>query len=807
MSQAEALLASLSAAAHEHSHPVPDTDASFVIDPYSRLIENANYQKNVLMQRDHNSERFTFEIPRYVDGHDMSLCNRVIVHFDNISTDGSTMNSDVAYMTDLQLNPKNEETVISSWLITREATQIVGILSFSIQYLCVEADGTISYEWSTDSFEEIEIRKSKNNGEASVVKYSNVLEQWRQDIFGAGDSVMANITAEGETQVASVKEISAAEQEAIELKGSETLATIPEDYTEVYNMASEAVRTKADGVICEAEGEAIAVNDSSDDYIRGLNVYGKTTQATTSGAQLAYIPDVESYENNGITWRSNGGIVTAKGNAPIHSYTPSNIHADLTGLVGTFYLSGNGKYIKVAVQCTRDGVTSYINAPQEFTLDGTETRVELYCRITTYNTDINDTAYPLVNIGNTVLPWEPYTGGMPSPNPEYPQELTSIENPSVSIIGRNLIRYPYRAESAYNNGITFTANSDGTVTANGTATDTAYFTMQNIADYSTTIPISKGTYVLSGAPIEYCRVAIALWKNKKKAATYSAYVRQPLTFTIDEDDITFDVVCTVDTGAILDNVVFKPQLEAGSVPTPYEPYKPSQPLTLNRTIPGIHVAEGGNYTDSDGQQWICDEVDLARGVYVQRVNTRAIAGHETMNTSADKWQRDGMFSVYMNILSPETEYASDNVGLFHYALSPQCMSNTWEWMQHTGLNNIAARKSIVYISLADSVTGILAEDDDTTKLSKFKTYLAAQYAAGTPITVQYILATPIETPLTAEEIEAYKSLKTNYPYTTVLNDSGAWMKTKYNADTKLYIDNAAVNGAATVVEEVLNDTY
>lgn len=784
MSQAEALLASLSAAAHEHSHPVPDTDASFVIDPYSRLIENANYQKNVLMQRDHNSERFTFEIPRYVDGHDMSLCNRVIVHFDNISTDGSTMNSDVAYMTDLQLNPKNEETVISSWLITREATQIVGILSFSIQYLCVEADGTISYEWSTDSFEEIEIRKSKNNGEASVVKYSNVLEQWRQDIFGAGDSVMANITAEGETQVASVKEISAAEQEAIELKGSETLATIPEDYTEVYNMASEAVRTKADGVICEAEGEAIAVNDSSDDYIRGLNVYGKTTQATTSGAQLAYIPDVESYENNGITWRSNGGIVTAKGNAPIHSYTPSNIHADLTGLVGTFYLSGNGKYIKVAVQCTRDGVTSYINAPQEFTLDGTETRVELYCQITTYNTDINDTAYPLVNIGNTVLPWEPYTGGMPSPNPEYPQELTSIENPSVSIIGRNLIRYPYRAESAYNNGITFTANSDGTVTANGTATDTAYFTMQNIADYSTTIPISKGTYVLSGAPIEYCRVAITLWKNKKRAATYSAYVRQPLTFTIDEDDITFDVVCTVDTGAILDNVVFKPQLEAGSVPTPYEPYKTAQTLTLNRTLPGIY----------DGQQWISDGIDFERGVYIQRI------GVYNLSDYTDKYC----------VNSDNTKY-SDNVLQFDFGYVLDCavktpvLCNRFNYaFIHGGTASVARQYECVSSHSSSDVVTILIDKKHlvTPDLDGFKDYLE-----NNETIVHCILATPIETPLTAEEIEAYKSLKTHYPNTTILNDFGAWMKVRYNADTKLYIDNAAVNGAATVVEEVLNDTY
>lgn len=51
------------------------------------------------------------------------------------------------------------------------------------------------------------------------------------------------------------------------------------------------------------------------------------------------------------------------------------------------------------------------------------------------------------------------------------------------------------------------------------------------------------------------------------------------------------------------------------------------------------------------------------------------------------------------------------------------------------------------------------------------------------------LATPIETPLTTEEIAAFKALRTNYPNTTILNDAGAHMSVKYNADTKLYVDN------------------
>lgn len=63
------------------------------------------------------------------------------------------------------------------------------------------------------------------------------------------------------------------------------------------------------------------------------------------------------------------------------------------------------------------------------------------------------------------------------------------------------------------------------------------------------------------------------------------------------------------------------QLEIGTVATDYEPYKQAQTLTVSTPngLAGIPVTSGGNYTDEKGQQWVCDEVDLIRGVYVQRL--------------------------------------------------------------------------------------------------------------------------------------------------------------------------------------------
>lgn len=70
-----------------------------------------------------------------------------------------------------------------------------------------------------------------------------------------------------------------------------------------------------------------------------------------------------------------------------------------------------------------------------------------------------------------------------------------------------------------------------------------------------------------------------------------------------------------------------------------------------------------------------------------------------------------------------------------------------------------------------------------------------------------VLATPIETPLTAEEIANFKALRTNYPGTTILNDAGAHMAVKYVVDTKKYVDSHLGQSVASVLEAIEYGTY
>lgn len=183
MSLTDELLATVSGEVVLHEHVVTDPDNHFVIDPDSRQIENATEVRNTLMQYDHNSEVYTFELPRYVEGHDMSLCNRVRVHFINV--DGTTGNehADVAEMDDLTVSPSDPDKVLSTWTIRREATQLVGSLSFAVQYMCVADDGTVTYEWHTDVYSDVDVKRSLDNSEAAVVEYTNILEEWYQKLF------------------------------------------------------------------------------------------------------------------------------------------------------------------------------------------------------------------------------------------------------------------------------------------------------------------------------------------------------------------------------------------------------------------------------------------------------------------------------------------------------------------------------------------------------------------------------------------------------------------------------------------------
>lgn len=174
-----------------HTHDVIDYDNHFVIDPVTRAIDNKS-GKLILMQNDHNSERFTFEIPRYVEGHDMTLCNVVQIHYNNISSNRRYQNSDIYPVTDVEAvkpDPEIEdavETCIGSWLVSMNATTFDGTLEFIVRFACVDSKGTIEYQWFSNIYNLIQVDKGIYNIDV-VSNYDDkdILAQWKQEILNA----------------------------------------------------------------------------------------------------------------------------------------------------------------------------------------------------------------------------------------------------------------------------------------------------------------------------------------------------------------------------------------------------------------------------------------------------------------------------------------------------------------------------------------------------------------------------------------------------------------------------------------------
>lgn len=168
-----------------HIHIVNGTDIDFIINPVTRTFTN-NTNKTQLIQFDHNSERLTFELPRYIDGHDMSLCNKAEVHYINIGND-STQNKGVYTIDDVAISLDDDNVVTFSWLISANATQLVGSLNFLIRFICL-TDDVIEYAWHTNIYSSIKIKDSINNSEEVVEQYADVLEQWKRELEEAAGS-------------------------------------------------------------------------------------------------------------------------------------------------------------------------------------------------------------------------------------------------------------------------------------------------------------------------------------------------------------------------------------------------------------------------------------------------------------------------------------------------------------------------------------------------------------------------------------------------------------------------------------------
>ena len=325
-----------------------------------------------------------------------------------------------------------------------------------------------------------------------------------------------------------------------------------------------------------------------------------------------------------------------------------------------------------------------------------------------------------------------------TPSPDNPVPIVSAGDGgsvAVKVTGKNLLYIPDGVRTV--RGVTITSKN-GRISISGTAIETGYvyIPVKQISIHGLALLSSNVSDPVAKLVSESWEV---LFVQGKANATQRVITR--VCFVIKE-------------GTNYDSDGINVQLELGSTVTSYSPYR-EQLLTLPTPngLPGIPVTSGGNYTDPTGQQWVCDEVDLERGVKVQRVSAVDLSTCEITSTTE--------FAV--------TKRLSIRLLMHGRDYKTEALCNKLQFI-------VSFNKDIPHFYV------------DKTNVQAFIPIGAKNPEEGEYI-VLYALATPVETPLPPAELAAYKALTTYAPNTVVQASDGAGLKLDYQRDVNIAIKN------------------
>lgn len=362
-----------------------------------------------------------------------------------------------------------------------------------------------------------------------------------------------------------------------------------------------------------------------------------------------------------------------------------------------------------------------------------------------------------------------------TPTPNSPVDLVNVGNGgsvTVKACGKNLFNYEAWKSTYIFNGSAVYEDYGVTLTASENDCYTSPYSV------NARIYVREGmTVTMSWEEPNNVTGQVMLFPNGKSAGLVqvnNSYTKQ-LSYTVPVD-VHYVVprfgVTTAGDVAYYKNI----QIEVGTDVTTFEPYKSGGSVTVSTPngLPGIPVSSGGNYTDSNGQMWICDEIDFGRGVYVQRVGQKTIDG---TNVSAI-YHEKGFYN---------TRNFTDAIKASNSAVSIKCNMRTWLGGTSWATGGVGIEAGTFWFEDKAHAYG--------TTNAEYNAWLA-----DNPMIVIYPLATPIETALPADVIEAYQNLHSLCPNTTVFTDQNAGLSVDYISDSKIYVDDR-ISALLEILEE------
>lgn len=496
-----------------------------------------------------------------------------------------------------------------------------------------------------------------------------------------------------------------------------------------------------------------------------MKVYGWSKQETTTGAQLfpTITPSTEVKSGITVEYMEHGKIhISGTSEKTVDFMTPT-----FELLAGTYTLSMGVNIDNTLMRCT---LSTTEGLPYFDILDNGASKTEttgdnkiLYLLLRVYGgKTIDITIQPMLNTGTSPLPWEPYTGGQPSPSPDYPQEIVSAGSDgkiNLEVHGKNLFNITTESKcdksgasstkriilpGEYIIGLTYT-----NICAN--YLNNVFISQERISFFSDGVGYGIGIGVIAEKGKKY--VISGEFKNGDVRMVFYDKSGGIMWNTDDNPFVVpegtkYAVLLLRKSKNTTDEVVFKNiQVEEAISPTAYEPYHTPQSLSISTPtgLPAIPVDSDGNYTDANGQQWIADYVDLKLGKLYKKVTRLNLKDVDAISIA------HGFHSNGNGYLS----FSVKNISKEHQPISNRYGGS--EWTQTSGHTYIPNSNTIVFVDdrFTDKQTAIKLVQD---------TY------------VIYALTSQIETDLTPEEIQAYKNLVTYVGTTIVENDAECYME-------------------------------
>lgn len=535
------------------------------------------------------------------------------------------------------------------------------------------------------------------------------------------------------------------------------------------------------GAEISASGNPAIMSDTlKNNPMNEMKVFGWSKQETTKGKNLFDFSRLVSDGVNVMNYEKQTITVPAKTNNTGYNQTLRDLCPGITP--GTYVLS-----MKRSNPESNRG-SYFLEAEKDF-LENTPTELTdalLDNHIAWYNNPDSEVENVISEIqietGTEATDYEPYTGGQPSPSPDYPQQIVSAGSDGkigVEVRGKNLFGLTgirdneyLRIEKIENNTIyarptNMNAESPGTTNySNGWVDFSEKIKVISGILYTISLSYKAVQKMMEIEKLDSARILvfkdsenIILNEEIKQEIGKYVDVEFPLLIPDGTDSIYFTITCN-NCSVAIKNI----QIEEGGY-TSYEPYYEPQSLSISTPtgLPAIPVNTDGNYTDANGQQWISDYVDLKRGKYVQNICDLPL---KDINLEWCTWGVNYIVSNGTGFYAYLTKYA--HVGNTK-TLATICQHNADAWGgRKIGCN---AEVNSNYITISLHTSDLDDASDNKKAIESFK-----KIVEQTDAHVLYVRAEPIETDLTPEEIQEYKNLVTYAGTTIVENDAECYME-------------------------------